>query len=213
MPVEIRHCYNLLLNFIIFEPILIMAHMNDFFNNLFNTDSWPPRWHCGEWTDFHGWLYIFSDLAIWAAYFMIPIILLYFIKKKKNVPFHNVFILFGVFILACGLTHLIDAIIFWWPAYRLSALIRFITAIASWGTIIALFRVIPMALNLKTPAELEIIVDKRTSELSENNNKLLVANEHLKNAYEDMEVKIKFRTEDLERINKELTEEIKKLKG
>lgn len=190
-----------------------MGDVISFFSNLFNTDSWPPRWHCGEWTDFHGWLYIISDLAIWAAYFMIPIILVYFIKKKRNVPFHNVFILFGVFILACGLTHLIDAVIFWWPAYRLSALIRLITAIASWFTILALYRVIPMALTLKTPTELELIVKLRTNELAEKHKKLELANEHLKNSYEDMEAKIKFRTLELEQSNKELSEEIRKLKG
>ncbi|MDF2448761.1 MAG: histidine kinase [Bacteroidota bacterium] len=190
-----------------------MEDITHFFSNLFNTDSWPPRWHCGEWTSFHGWLYIFSDLAIWGAYFMIPVVLLTFIKKKKDVPFNNVFVLFGAFILACGLTHLIDAVIFWWPAYRLSAVIRFITAVVSWGTIIALFKVIPKALHLKTPAELELIVNERTAELIAKNTKLKELHEHLKNSYEDMEVKIKFRTEALEKTNRELVEEIKRLKG
>jgi two-component system, chemotaxis family, sensor kinase Cph1 len=50
--------------------------MGEFFRNLFDTDSWPPRWQCGTWTDFHGWLYIISDLLIWGSYFTIPLIII-----------------------------------------------------------------------------------------------------------------------------------------
>ncbi len=142
-----------------------MDQFFDFFSRLFDTDSWPPRWHCGEWTDFHGWLYIISDLAISTAYFTIPFLLIHFILRKKNVPFPRIFWLFGTFILACGATHLIDAVIFWAPVYRVSALVRFITALASWGTIFALYRILPDAFSLKTPAELEKVVTERTEQL------------------------------------------------
>lgn len=137
----------------------------DFFSNLFSTEDWPPRWHCGNWTEFHGWLYIVSDLAIWSAYFTIPFLLIHFILRKKNVPFPKIFWLFGTFILACGATHFIDALIFWFPVYRVSALVRFITAVASWSTIYALYKILPDAFSLKTPGELEKIVKDRTEEL------------------------------------------------
>lgn len=134
----------------------------DFFNRLFGTESWPARWNCGRWTDFHGWMYIISDLMIWAAYFAIPLAILYFIiKRRQSIPFLNVFWLFGAFILLCGLTHLIDAIIFWIPVYRVSALLRLITAIISWSTVIALIRIIPLALSLKSANELEREIEER----------------------------------------------------
>ena len=142
-----------------------MEQLKDFFENFFSTGDWPPRWYCGKWSEFHGWLYIISDFLIFAAYFTIPFLLIHFIIRKKNVPFPKVFWLFGAFIFACGATHLIDAIIFWYPAYKLSAIIRLVTAIVSWATIIALYRVLPSAFSLKTPAELEKIVDQRTEEL------------------------------------------------
>ena len=41
------------------------------------------------------------------------------------------FLLFAAFILACGTTHLMEATIFWWPAYRLAGVIKLITAGAS----------------------------------------------------------------------------------
>ncbi|HEX9980974.1 MAG TPA: ATP-binding protein [Flavobacterium sp.] len=142
-----------------------MREVAEFFRSFFNTGNWPPRWQCGKWSDFHGWLYIISDLAIWAAYFTIPFLLIHFIIRKKDVPFPKVFWLFGTFILACGTTHLIDAIIFWVPIYRISAIVRFFTAIVSWGTIVMLYRILPNAFSLKTPAELERLVNERTEEL------------------------------------------------
>src|SRR6478752_3161432 len=108
-----------------------MDQLSDFFQNLMQTDNWPPRWFCGKWTDFHGWLYIISDLMIWGAYFVIPIFLIRLIQKRPGLPFPTVFWLFGAFILLCGLTHLVDATMFWWPAYRFNGLIRFFTALVS----------------------------------------------------------------------------------
>jgi PAS domain-containing protein len=63
------------------------------------------------------------------------------------------------------LTHLIDVAIFWWPAYRLSALIRFGTAIVSMGTVFALVKFIPRALELKSPEILEKMVEERAHDL------------------------------------------------
>ena len=45
-----------------------------------------------------------------------------------------------------GSTHLIDAIIFSWPPYRLSALIRFLTAIISLLTAFKLIQLMPRLL-------------------------------------------------------------------
>lgn len=126
-----------------------MNQVFEFFKKLFDAGDWPARWNCGEWSEFHGWLYIGSDIAIWLAYFIIPIIIIWFIQRKPGMPFLPVFWLFGAFILFCGATHLLDAIIFWWPGYRLSAFIRLLTAIVSFLTVFALIRDLPKALDLK----------------------------------------------------------------
>lgn len=126
-----------------------MADMLEFLRNLLNTDGFMPRWECGEWTEPHGWLHIVSDLMIFGAYFAIPLALWYFIAiKKHQVPFSLLFVLFGSFILSCGVTHLIDATLFWQPWYRLSGIIKLITALVSWTTVLVLFRLLPRALAL-----------------------------------------------------------------
>lgn len=139
----------------------LSSQIIDFFSNILSTDDWPARWSCGSWTDFHGWLYILSDLGIWISYFAIPFLLLKLLKERKDVPFHRIFLLFGAFILLCGLTHLLDAIIFWWPAYRLSALIRLMTAVVSVFTVYALYKVLPVILTLRSVRELEEEIAKR----------------------------------------------------
>jgi signal transduction histidine kinase len=135
--------------------------VSSFFSNLLDTSDWPPRWSCGNWSDFHGWLYIISDVAIWAAYFAIPILLLFLLRKRKNVPFQGVLMLFVAFILLCGLSHLMDALIFWWPAYRLSALLRFATAIISVVTVFTLYKTVPTILSFRSVTDYENEIAKR----------------------------------------------------
>ncbi|MEM9457221.1 MAG: response regulator [Myxococcota bacterium] len=132
-----------------------------FFSKLFDTADFPPRWFCGQWSDGHGWLHIISDFAIFGAYMAIPILLTYFVVKKRTVPFLPVFFLFGAFILFCGLSHLIEASLFWKPWYRFSGLIKACTAIVSWLTVFALIPVTPRALAMRTPAELQHEIDER----------------------------------------------------
>lgn len=133
-----------------------MEQMTNFFAKIFLADDWPPRWVCGEWSSFHGWLYITSDIAIWLAYFVIPAIIIFFIQRRHNLPFQPVFWLFGAFIILCGSTHLIDAIMFWWPGYRLSALIRLMTAVVSMATAFVLIRDLPKFIDPKPEDELKI---------------------------------------------------------
>ncbi|GAA4403761.1 hypothetical protein GCM10023187_20130 [Nibrella viscosa] len=152
-----------------------MEQVFDFFRRLGDTSDWPPRWYCGTWSDFHGWLYIVSDLTIWLAYMAIPLILLRFLFVKKGVPLHRVFWLFGSFILLCGLTHLIDAAMFYIPAYRINAVIRFLTGMVSIGTVVALIWHFKEAVGLRTSQEFEhelMFRQQAMQELSRSNREL-----------------------------------------
>lgn len=133
-----------------------MKQLEEFFRGLFDTDQWPPRWKCGTWSDFHGWLYIISDLTIWLAYFLIPLIIInYFTTRKTGIRFQKVYILFASFILLCGTTHFIDAMMFWVPMYRLNGLIRFLTGVVSMFTVYHLIQILPQVTKQRTSLELE----------------------------------------------------------
>ena len=137
--------------------------MSEFFSKLFDTSDFPARWHCGDWDPFHGWLHILSDIAVWAAYFAIPLMLVHFARKKSgNILLNRVVFLFAAFILSCGTVHLIDAIIFYHPLYRLSGLTKLLTAVVSWITVLYLWRKIPGALELP---ELKATNSRLTDEL------------------------------------------------
>ena len=133
--------------------------MFDFLTHLFDTSGFPPRWHCGWWTTGHGWLHILSDLGVWSAFVAIACVLAYFVLRNRDVPFRRIFWLFGAFLLACGTTHLMEALLFWWPAYRLAGVIKLLTAVVSWGTVLALVAVIPKALAMRNHEELECVTE------------------------------------------------------
>ncbi|MEM7106967.1 MAG: PAS domain S-box protein [Bacteroidota bacterium] len=177
--------------------------------DLFDTSQWLSSWECGIWTEEHGWLYILSDISICIAYFTIPGVIGYFYyRRKSDLPFKSIFLLFIAFIVVCGLTHLVDAAIFWWPAYKLSAWLRFTTALISWGTVLGLVHVLPDAMRLQSPEQLHKVVGEKTKDLSELNDKLsreiekrIQAEEELKAVIESQEQMLNERTAELRRLN------------
>ena len=158
----------------------------DFLTHLFDTSDFPARWTCGRWTTGHGWLHILSDLGVWSAYLAIPLVLGFFLLRRKDLPFRKIFLLFGAFILACGTTHLMEAIIFWWPAYRLAGVIKLMTAGVSWATVIALVPIVPRVLAMRSPEELEREIAARK-----------LAEESLHRANSDLEKRVQERTTEL----------------
>ncbi len=138
------------------------------FSSLLDTSSFPPRWSCGEWTAFQGWTSIFSDLFIFLSYFGIPagLLFVFYRTRPNDITFKGLLILFIAFILSCGVTHLIEVIIFWQPIYNLSILAKFITAVISFATLIALIKNTPHILSYSSPEQLQEIIDKQTNELT-----------------------------------------------
>ncbi len=143
--------------------------MLEFLQKLFDTSDFPARWHCGRWSEAHGWLHIGSDLAIFLAYMAIPVMLLYAMRRRLDmpVPLSKMLWLFVAFIWLCGLTHLNEAIIFWEPVYRWAGLTKLGTALVSLGTVAAAIPMIPALVALRTPAALEAEVERTTRALNE----------------------------------------------
>ena len=76
--------------------------MFDWLLGMFDARGFPARWHCGEWLSLLGWVHIASDVAIWLAYMGIPAVLMYFVRRRRDVPFLPVFVLFTLFIASAG---------------------------------------------------------------------------------------------------------------
>jgi signal transduction histidine kinase/ActR/RegA family two-component response regulator len=140
-------------------------------------DSFMPHGHCFLWIPSILWTSVISDALIALAYLTIPISLVYFIRKRRDMPFDWMFIAFGVFILACGATHVMDVWVIWRPDYVVAVSLKAITAVASVITAIAMVRLIPIALRIPSPAQLAAV-----------NAELQKANDDLRAAMERAEV-------------------------
>lgn len=59
---------------------------------------------------------VIGDLLIASSYFAIPLMLLHFLRKRPDLPFRRVFVLFMAFILLCEMTHAWDIVTTWIPS-------------------------------------------------------------------------------------------------
>ena len=126
--------------------------MIEFFKNLFEND-FMPHGHCYFWDPAILWSHAISDAIIAIAYCAIPVLLVYIFKKRNDFKFIWMMVLFAVFIFGCGLTHVFDVINIWEPYYRIDSVIRVITAIASIGTAIVLYKITPEIVKIPSVEE------------------------------------------------------------
>ena len=115
--------------------------MINFFVRLFSTD-FMPHVYCLRSQDLV-LLHAISDGLIALAYLLIPIGLIRLVQRRRDLGFHWLFVLFAVFILSCGATHVLSIVTLWYPVYRFEGLIKLITAVASMLTAVLLIRLIP----------------------------------------------------------------------
>jgi signal transduction histidine kinase len=131
-----------------------------------------PHGHCYLWQPELVWANVISDLLITLAYYSIPLILVVFIRKRRDVPFSAVFAIFAIFILSCGTTHLLEIVSVWNPVYRLAAVVKIITAIASLVAVAMLIPVLPQALALPSLASTNARLQATSEELRRSNAEL-----------------------------------------
>src|SRR5262245_18621172 len=114
-----------------------------------------PHGFCYLWNPKVVWLHVISDSMITLSYYCIPILLIYFARRRRDLPFGWVFWMFGVFILGCGTTHLMEVWTVWHPSYILSGVIKAVTASVSVATAISLVPLIPKVISVGSLAELQ----------------------------------------------------------
>ncbi|MFP5272792.1 response regulator [Coleofasciculus sp.] len=129
--------------------------------------SYIPHGHCYLWQPRLVWLHLLSDSLTALAYYSIPVTLVYFVHKRQDLPFDWMFWLFSAFILACGTSHIMDVWTLWHPDYWVSGVIKAITAIVSLSTAVLLVQLIPKALALPSPAQLEAVNRQLEQEIRE----------------------------------------------
>ncbi len=146
-----------------------------------------------------------SNAIIAISYASIPFFLIVFVRKRKDMPFTWIIFLFGLFILACGTTHIMHVIGLWWPVNWEQATVDAICAIISLATAIVVWPYLPKILAIPSPAQLKLV----NTELQAERDKLLATQALLKKAYDEVEKKVEERTSELLLANNLLQAEIK----
>ncbi len=164
--------------------------MPELARRLFSSDGFMPHGHCYLWNPGLVWLHVVSDALIALAYTSIPFTLVYFVRRRRDIPFNWMFLCFGLFIVACGATHVMEIWTLWTPVYWLAGAVKATTAAASVPTAILLVRLVPKALAIPTAEQLR------------------KAHDDLQRAHELLEARVEARTAELVKKNEDLATEV-----
>jgi signal transduction histidine kinase len=125
----------------------------DAIRELLSSAPFMPHGHCYLWNPGLVWLEVLANACIAAAYIAISATLAYIVFRIRDLPFKVMYLAFGVFIVACGFTHILDVVVIWEPVYWIDGLVRGVTAVASVATAIALPSLVPKAVALARGAQ------------------------------------------------------------
>ncbi|WP_338128673.1 hypothetical protein [Azospirillum brasilense] len=120
----------------------------------FDTSAYLPHGVCLFWRPEILTLHIVSDVLTGLSYYSIPVALLYFVVKRRDVAFTWIVWLFAAFILACGTTHFFSLWTLWYPDYAVEGIVKALTAMVSVLTAVALWVQMPKALALPSATQL-----------------------------------------------------------
>ncbi|HET6520013.1 MAG TPA: HWE histidine kinase domain-containing protein [Geminicoccaceae bacterium] len=163
-----------------------------------------PHGYCYLWFPEVLWLNVLSDGLIALSYFMIPTSLSVLVLKRRELPFPWIFLMFASFISACGMTHVMGIWTVWRPDYGVEGLVKLGTGLISITTAMTLIPLMPKALALRSPAELEAVNRKLAVEVAEHRR----TEAALDRARAELEEKVGERTAALSRANELLQREI-----
>jgi signal transduction histidine kinase len=108
---------------------------------------------CFSWEPGLVWLHVASDIVTGLAYYVITAAMGYFAYKRRDVPFMWVFLLFALFIVACGTTHFFAAYTVYRPEYWPEGIVKGITAFISIVAAIVFIPKIPQAILMPSLAK------------------------------------------------------------
>ena len=116
--------------------------------------QFAPHGYCFYWSPTILWGMIIADLLIAAAYYSIPIALIYIAYKRKESQHNHLLWKFGLFILLCGTTHVVYLWNIWHANYYLEMIVKVCTGLISFYVAVNLWLLIPKILKIPTAQQL-----------------------------------------------------------
>jgi signal transduction histidine kinase len=127
--------------------------------------------------------HIATDTAIFLSYVAISCTLVYLVwRTRREIPFSWMVLAFGLFIISCGFTHLMEVVVLWKPLYWLSGDVKFVTAIASVVTAVALPGLVPQIHSMVRSAQAS---ESHREQLEQANSQLQEISSHVMGVQDD----------------------------
>jgi len=147
----------------------------EFMGDFLGRQGYLPHGYCFTWTPTLLWSMVTADAVVALSYFSIPAVIVAFLRRRPDVPYRWVAVLFSVFIFACGTTHVMDIWTIWTPDYGLHAVTKMFTAVVSVATAVGLWPLLPKILKIPSVKQLQDAISALESEVA----KRKTAEEHL----------------------------------
>ncbi len=160
----------------------------NFINGLFD-GSFMPHGHCLKWQGDLLFMHFFGDVLTVIAYFLIPLALIYLVRKRNDLAFNWIFMMAAAFIFLCGITHLMALINIWHGYYYLSGTAKLATGIISIMTTIMIWFLLPKIIAM--PSNLDFKVK---------NEQLLLTQKKLIESNQLLDQRVQARTRELEEL-------------
>src|SRR5881275_2699151 len=101
---------------------------------------------------------IFADLATFGAYAVIPLLIVYFLLRRRQVHFSRVWFLLVVYLLVGGAANVLNA--FGEPMQHWASAMKVALAFVSWIWVLVLIPLVPQLLEARTAEEFTHLLTK-----------------------------------------------------
>lgn len=160
----------------------------DFLHQLINGD-FMPHGHCLLWRLDLLFLNVGGDVLTTTAYMLIPLALIHLVRKRDDLEFDRIFMMFAAFIFLCGVTHAINVFNMWHGYYYVEGLVKMLTGLVSMLTAFVVWKLMPRALAVPS-----------TADLRAKNESLQAAEAQLLESNRLLEKRVEERTRELEKL-------------
>ncbi len=160
-----------------------------------STAALLPHGYCFNWQPAMLWTTVAGDASIAIAYLSIPLALITFVRRRRDMGFNWMMKLFSAFIFLCAACHLMEVWTIWHPAYWLEAGLKVVTGIVSLATAALLWPMIPKLLRIPSVNQLQAAIARLETQAVERRR----AEGRLAQMNAELEQRIRERTLELER--------------
>jgi len=162
-----------------------------------------PNGYCFLWDGPLVWLHVTTDLIVGVAFVLIPVALLWFVGKRRDVPFQGLVLWFSAFLVACAATCFWGVWNLWHNAYWLAGATKAVAAITAVASAGYLVLVLPKAVTLPSPRQMKEANERLAQEIAGRERVM----KQLQSLNQELESRVRSRTEELEAALREMQKE------